>query len=270
MPSTWMPDSWVKTSLPDDGLGAPHFDAAAPRNERAEVPERGQMHAMAISKNAVERDGNLLKRRVARAFAKPVDRHARGGCPRLYRRNRVGRCKSEVVVAMKLDGEIGHCPDRLDGCARRKRVDNAKRIGETVAGRASLGRGFQDRLQGLAACSRGVLAAERNFEALRSCIADDVSGRCNDACERAAKLRDDLRMRHRRGQVDNADAGCDRVIDIAAPHAAPGHDADRKPGAGNPADRLLLFGAHRRRAGFDLIHARVGERRGDLKFFVQP
>ena len=117
---------------------------------------------MTISKNAVERDGNLFKRRVARAFAKPIDRHAGGGRPRLYRRNRVGRCKSEVVVAVKLDGKIGQWSDRLDGRARRNRVDHAKRIGETVASRASLGRGFQDRLEGLAAGSRGILAAERN------------------------------------------------------------------------------------------------------------
>src|SRR5208337_3124466 len=94
--------------LADDRLGASHFDAAASPNEGAEAPERGQMNGVRVSKDAVERDGNLLKRRVARAFAKPVDCHARGGSPRLQSSNRVGRCKSEVVVAMKLDGEIGH------------------------------------------------------------------------------------------------------------------------------------------------------------------
>ncbi len=47
------------------------------------------------------------KGRVARALAKAVDRDARRRRARLKRRDGVGRCKSEVVMAVKFDGKIG-------------------------------------------------------------------------------------------------------------------------------------------------------------------
>ena len=169
-------------------------------------------------------------------------------------------------MAVKLDGKIRHAAHGCHGIAHRGRVHDPQRVGEAVADSAGFRGGFEDRLQGGAGRTRGVLAAKGNLKPLGPRIADHILCGGHHGTERSAEFGGDLRARNGRGEIDDADAGRNRIVDVAAPHPAPGHDPDRQARPRDAPDRLLLGLAHRGRAGLDLVNARVRERSGDVEF----
>ena len=224
----------------------------------------------------IQRDHDLLERRVARPLADPVDRALDLADAGLDGGERVRDREAEVVVAVRGErdpAELGTAPPRL-GEERRVLVRQAvpDGVGKIDHGRARLDRDPADTRDERAIGASRVLAREL-----------DLVGALGGVRDRPPRLLDHLRglepelLLHvqRARRDENVDPGAARIrerlagrVEVVTDGSGEGGDGRRLDGGRHRARALEVTGRRAREAGLDDVDAEPLELLSDLRLLV--
>ena len=259
-----MPDSRVKLREPRIGLLAAIGRPVIRADEFAELGQLVELVLLVVAVQHVQRDHQLLERRVAGALAQPVGAGMHAGRARLDA-GELGRHRhAEVVVRVHLDRQLGealdpahHVLDRL-GQRAAHRVDDADRVGRRVLHHAGEHVG-----EIVLARARRVIGEVDGVQAALLGVVDDVDALAQHVFPGPLELVLELRIADRHLDDDAVAAAFERLVDVGVHRAGEGVDLRLQPELGNLLDRLEVHVGHRRHAGLDALDADFGELLGD-------